>query len=122
MPTKKGRRKYSNRKILNAIKGSGGIKTTIAKRLKCDWNTVHNYVTTVPELMVAYNDECESITDMAATVLVRSIQSGNATDAKWYLERRRKDLFSLRREIAIEKSAIDDMTDEELDTFIDGIG
>jgi hypothetical protein len=117
-----GRRKYSNKRVLNAIKGSGGIKTTIAKRLKCDWNTVQTYVTTVPELMAAYEAERESVTDMAATVLVRSIQSGNVTDAKWYLERRRKDEYSLRREIAIEKSAIDAMTDEELDAFIDGIG
>lgn len=116
-----GRRKRSDKKIIAAIKGSGGIKSTIAERLDVTWATVHTWVTTVPHLRDVYEDERERVVDMAESVLMRAIQSGNATDAKWYLERRRKDQYSLRREIAIERAEIESMTDDELDAFIDGI-
>lgn len=97
------RQKYTDKEIIKAIrgggkdadgnplKGSGGIISTIARRLGADWHTVKIAINTRPKIGQAYRDECEAVKDAAESVLIKNISEGNAEDAKWYLSRKGRD-------------------------------
>jgi hypothetical protein len=44
-------------------------------------------------------DEAQKVDDLAESIVIKSIQEGNTGDAKWWLERRRRDKFAQRQEI-----------------------
>jgi len=71
--------------IIEAIKNSGGIISTIAKRLGVAWCTADKYIQQSEDAKQALADEKEAILDMAEGVLYGSIQEGNTQDAKWLL-------------------------------------
>ena len=79
---------YSAKQFIEAIPGSGGIISTIAKRVGCRWETAKKYIVEKPTVQKAYREECESIVDMAESTLIKSIQKGDTADAKWYLARK----------------------------------
>lgn len=77
---------YKAQQFIDAIPGSGGIKTTIAKRIGCAWHTVDKYVREYPTIAQAYADECEKVVDAAESVIVGDIVDGHDVQtAKWYL-------------------------------------
>jgi len=90
---------YTAAQFIEAIKGSGGIVSTIAKRIGCTWHTAKKYIDTYSTIEVAYNAECERVDDLAESILITSIKEGNTQDAKWWLARKRKDKFSERQEV-----------------------
>ena len=94
-------RPYAAKDFIEAIPGTGGIISTIAKRVGCDWNTAKKFVTTYPTVMQAYQDECETVNDMAESVIIKNIQSGDTADAKWWIARKRRDQFTERTEIVV---------------------
>jgi hypothetical protein len=71
--------------VLKAIKNSGGIMSTIARGIGCDWHTAKKYVMQWDETKEALQDETETILDMAEGALYGSIKEGNTQDAKWLL-------------------------------------
>ena len=71
--------------VLEAIKGSGGIVSTVSKRLDCAWHTANKYIHEWDETKAAFEDEREAILDMAEGVIYQSIKEGNSQDAKWIL-------------------------------------
>jgi len=80
------RANYTAQQFISAIPGSGGIKTTIAKRVGCAWHTVDKYVREYPTVAKAYADECEKVLDAAESVIVGDIVDGKEVQtAKWYL-------------------------------------
>ncbi len=101
---------YKAKSFVAAIKGSGGIITTIANRVGCDWNTAKKYITEYPTVQRAFQAECETTDDIAESVLVNNLKlalnrqqkgdSVDASDAKWWIERRRRDKFSTKQEQA----------------------
>lgn len=93
MPIKKGEssKGYTKAKTLAAISGSAGIKSTIAERLGCDWNTADKLVKQWPETLRAWQDEREKILDMSETTLLKSIKAGDTSSAKWILATQGKD-------------------------------
>ena len=94
-------RKYSVAQFEKAIKGSGGIVTTIAKRLGCAFNTAKKYIEENEEIRILYNNEIESTADLAESILIKSIQGGNTQDAKWWLSRIRRDRFGDNLDLTI---------------------
>lgn len=82
--------KFTAEEAIQAIKGSGGIVTTIADRLGCAWGTARTYIDNHPTVLQAYNDETERMLDMDEAVLFKSIKEGNTADAKWHLSRKGK--------------------------------
>lgn len=76
--------------IITAIKGSGAIMNTIAKRLDVAWHTAHKYCNEYEETRQALKDETERTIDMAESAVLESIQNGNTQDAKWYLSTKGK--------------------------------
>lgn len=81
---------YHAKQFVEAMPGTGGIISTIAKRVGCDWQTARKYIRTMPTVQKAYDAECEAIIDMAESVVIKKIQSGDSADAKWYLTKKGK--------------------------------
>jgi len=73
--------------FIEAIQGTGGIKTTIAARLGCNWHTVDKWCRTVPSVKAAYEDECERMLDVAESVVLQALRD----DLKVRVEVRKKD-------------------------------
>jgi len=96
-----GANQYRASDFIQAIPGSGGIISTIAKRVGCAWHTAKKYCTTYPTVAKVYRDECENVTDMAESTVLKAIQEGDIGVAKWYLTMKAKDRgYAERREIA----------------------
>lgn len=88
------------------IKGSGGIISTIAARVGCDWNTARNWIDSSTKLTALYEAENEVILDVAESVVYGNVQAAaklqaaatkggqsiqvDSTDAKWLLTKRGK--------------------------------
>ena len=75
----------SKKAIIEAIKDSGGIMSTIARRLGVTWHTADTWVKQYDETKQALQDEREAILDLAESTLFRNIKDGNSQDAKWLL-------------------------------------
>tara|TARA_Y100000593_G_scaffold51353_1_gene96547 strand:+ start:2368 stop:2769 length:402 start_codon:yes stop_codon:yes gene_type:complete len=58
-------KKPSKQVILDAIKGTGGIMVTIAKRLRCARSTAVIWIDSYEETKKAYKDEVDSVVDLA---------------------------------------------------------
>lgn len=62
--------KHTSQQVVAAIRGSGGIKQTIADRLQVHRHTFDSYLARFPAAAKAYSDECEAQGDYAETVLI----------------------------------------------------
>jgi hypothetical protein len=69
--------------ILKAINGSGGVMSTIAKRLKVEWHTAQSYVNSSEETKQAYQNEEEWILDIADAKLYDNVKQGDLAAIKW---------------------------------------
>ncbi len=99
-----GTSKYKAQDFINAIPGSGGIVSSIARKVGCDWNTAKKWVTEKPTVAVVYDAECETVIDTAEGVVMGNIQAAvhiqqkareegrprmvDSADAKWYLTKK----------------------------------
>lgn len=83
-------RKYTMEITLEAIKGSHGIISTIAKRMTTDWDTAKRYVMRWEETRRALASEEEEILDVAESKLFASIEAGQLDDVKWLLSKKGK--------------------------------
>lgn len=80
-----GNGRYKAQDFIDAIPGSGGIISTISKRVGCAWNTAKRYIVNYPTVAKVYCDECEAITDLAELTIIKAIKGGDTHTAKWYL-------------------------------------
>lgn len=96
-----GRDQFTAAQFIEAIPGTGGVITALARRVGCNWQTAKKYVELYPTVKAAYNAECESVIDLAESVVVQNIklaynaqaklkQQVDSADAKWYLSRKGK--------------------------------
>jgi hypothetical protein len=77
--------------IIEAIKGSGSIMSTIADRLGISWHAARKYINLYEETKIAYADEEETILDKAESVIFNSIEeSKDLQSAKWLLSTKGK--------------------------------
>ncbi len=81
---------FTAEQVIEAIKASGGIVTTVARKMGCDWHTARKYIDNYPTIGQAYKDECESVLDMCESALFTNIKTGDTSDAKWFLSKRGK--------------------------------
>lgn len=114
-----GKAQYSTEQFIKAIPGTGGIVSTLAKRIGCDWKTARKYIEEHPTVKQAYDNECEAVLDMAEGVLLKNITAGDSQDAKWYLSRKGKGRgYVERHELDVSGLLgldIGQLSDEELD-------
>ena len=93
-------KKYTQQNVLEAIKGSGSIVSTVARRLGCEWITAKRYIEKWEVTQRAMLDEEETILDMAESKLYEAIQNNDIQAAKWILSTKGKRRgFSERQEI-----------------------
>ena len=81
-----GRKKVVTRlKLIKAVKGSNGVIGIIAERLNVTRNTVSAALKRDPIAKEYYDEECETVGDIAEVVVFDAIKSGDVSTAKWYL-------------------------------------
>ena len=110
-----GARQYKAQQFIDAIKGSGGIVSTIAARVGCAWHTAKKYIDTYPTVAKAYADETEGILDLAESTVIRGIKDGDQTSAKWYLTMKgTRRGYVPKQQLQIEVGQIDAAIEREL--------
>ena len=85
--------KMTAQQAIEAIPGSGGIKSAIAKRLGVHRHTVDRYLAIWPTFKMAYLDECESVCDMGESRIIQMMNDGDRAAIMWYLARKRRKEF-----------------------------
>jgi hypothetical protein len=85
-----GTSKYTTQDFIDAIPGTGGIVSAIARKVGCDWATANKWVNEYPTVKRVYDAECESMLDLAESVILKNIKDGDTADAKWYLTKKGK--------------------------------
>ena len=91
---------YTKEQVEEAIKGSVGIMSTIAKRLDCNWRIAKKYCEKWECTKIALANENESIIDLAESKAFSLIKEGDAGMIKWFLSRKGKERgYTERQEI-----------------------
>lgn len=108
-PTKQDQ--YTAQTFIDAMPGTGGVKSAIARKVGCVYNTVQKYIDKYPTVRQAYDDEQARVLDLAVSVVVQNINLAaklqadtgmpvDVSDAKWFLSRKGKtDGWSERTEV-----------------------
>lgn len=90
MPVKK--EYITKAKFEKAIEDTGGIMSTIAKKLGVARRTVYNFVNKYPEFAKPLlQEEAERIKDLAENKVIVGINDGDLGTARWYLSTKAKD-------------------------------
>ena len=105
-----GKNGYTAKQFIEQIPGTGGIIATIARRVGCDWNTAKKYITTMPTVKQVYDDECETVIDMAESTVIQSIRDKDVSTAKWYLKHKAKDRGYVERQEQVLSGEIETVT------------
>ena len=82
-PTPKPR--YTPAQVITALHGARGMVSGAARALKCDPDTVRNYVKRYPTVAAAMQEERETTTDIAELALYRAIEAGESWAVRYYL-------------------------------------
>ncbi len=100
------RRRYKVADFEPHIKDSGGIISTIARNVGCDWLTAKLWIEKNATLSALYEAECETVLDVAESVVYGNVQAAaklqadarkvntavivDSADAKWLLTKKGK--------------------------------
>ncbi|MBU2395755.1 MAG: hypothetical protein KKH70_20665, partial [Gammaproteobacteria bacterium] len=82
---------YTAAQFIEAIPDSGGIISTIAKRVGCAWNTARKYIDDHPTVQQAYQDERNKVGDMLETTALSIAKNGDGTMLRFFLSTVWKD-------------------------------
>lgn len=94
--------KSTEKKTLEAIKGSSGIISNIARKLGLSWHATEDRIKKYPSTLKAFQDEREGILDAAESTIVTAINNGDTGSAKWLLSTiGRKRGFTEKQEIEL---------------------
>lgn len=78
-----GKGNISTNRLTKAIKGSGGIMSTIAKRLRVEWHTAKTAIARDEVATRAYTNEEEKILDMCDGKLYQAVLVGDLQAIRW---------------------------------------
>lgn len=112
--------KILENQIIEAIKDSFGIVSTIADRLDVSWHTADRLINSSEATKQAYNDSLERTLDNAESKMKEMIDNNDGQMIRYYLSTKgKKRGFTEKQEIGITDK---DGNDRNLNiTFIDGI-
>ena len=85
-----GKPTFSSEQFLAAIPKSGGLFSSIAKKVGCDWHTAKKRIMESPTLKKAWEAECEMVLDVAENELIKLIMAGDLGAIKFYLSTKGK--------------------------------
>lgn len=89
--TMKQPKEYTEAQVCEAVRGSLGIMSTVAKNLNCTWGTARTYIEKYPEAKQLWEDEKERVLDLAESKVFKSINLDDVGAAKWLLSNRGRD-------------------------------
>jgi hypothetical protein len=78
--------KYTAQQMCEAIQGSGGLVSVVARRLGCGRATVYRYRDRYETVRKALEDERETTLDEVEAELIRAAKEGNITAIIFYLK------------------------------------
>lgn len=90
--------RYTSREVVEAVHGSGGLVTEIARRLNCSRMTVYRYRDRFATVRDAIQEEKEGLRDLAEAELIRQIRGGNMTAIIFYLKTQAKERGYVERQ------------------------
>ena len=73
-----GKQRFSTQQVINALRSARGIQYGAALILKCTRQTVSNYIDRYPTVKQVYDEERESMIDIAESRLLDSVIRGDA--------------------------------------------
>ena len=79
-----GKELFTAKKFIDAIPGTGGIISTIAKKVGCQWHTAKKYIENYPTIKQAYDNEKHRIDDAAVSNIYKAITEGDLSTSKWW--------------------------------------
>ena len=82
--------RISEKRILNAMKKSGGIISVIAQRLGCSRRTIYDRVEKSKKIKDALMQAKEELIDVAESKLANKIEEGDIGAIKFYLQTQAK--------------------------------
>jgi len=85
-----GKELFTAQQFIEAIPGTGGIITAIARKVGCSWHTAKKYIDNYATIQRAYQDECESILDLAEAKVISAIKDGDSQMIRYYLSTKGK--------------------------------
>ena len=111
-----GRKKkiYKKADILEAIKGSGGIVTTVALSLNCDWHTAKANIEKYDETREAFDAELETGLDLVEGKAFAQARNGDGVMIRFLLATKGKK----RGYIYTEKLEDDDTAEDNKLTIV----
>ena len=104
--------------LLQAIKGSRGFYSEIAKRLKCEWHTVERAINASAVAQELIREETERTLDFVESKAIDKINEGDSVMIRFYLQTKGK-----RRGYTTEAEQLPDESsgeDTELTVIVDG--
>lgn len=109
--------------VIAAIKGTAGVKATIARKLNVSRWTVDNYLERWVTVREAYEEEKAGVSDAARSVVIADIVNNrNVETAKWWLRMKERDEFSDKSQTDITSGGdkLGDWRDEVVDLLKNG--
>ena len=76
--------------VLEAIKNTYGITSTVAQRLGCDWSTAQRLINRWEETKAKWAEETERVLDLAESKVITAINNNDIATTKWYLSKKGK--------------------------------
>jgi len=82
---------YTAKDFLDAIPGSGGIITTIARRVGCAWHTAAKYIDKYVTVRRAVDDEHETMLDIVEGAAFKQARDGDGPMIRYILSTKGKE-------------------------------
>lgn len=77
--------RYKKNDILNAVRGSNGLVTNVARKLDCDWHTARDNILRFPDVVKLFESESEEMLDFAEYKVHKAITAADMVTVRWYL-------------------------------------
>jgi len=90
---------FTPKKVISAMEGTGGIKTTIAANLGCNRKTVDRYIERYPTVKDAYDEECDRVGDIVESNIVKKCRDGDVTMLIFYAKTKLKNRGYIEKNI-----------------------
>ena len=94
-------RDYGLQEVLEAIRGSAGLTSPVARKLDCAWHTAKKYIEKWETTRRAFANEGEQVIDFAEQKVIEAMRDGDGPMLRWYLSTKGKHRgYTERHEIA----------------------
>jgi hypothetical protein len=77
---------FKAEQFIKAIPGTGGIISTIAARVGCQWHTARKYIEEYPTIKQAYQNEKSAIDDKALSNVLKAVADGDLSVSMWWVK------------------------------------